>query len=494
MSGSYSENALSGKSLKEYIDGLRDPQGSAKELLTEANRVGLCYDHFGSGDISGDISSGYLMFDPARGKGGPFYFVNASDGKKLTVSQVSFDKAMAFVQPEGQLPIRHPKKPSLGFWGSLRNAFGFLFGKPEKQKQYEREMDVYRARKSALLEKNFNFPKLSYDPELLDDKKAEAYIWGARDPYEVGSPKVSAALQLLDTVRARPDMKVGSTLAGADLLKRMINGGENTPERRSLIDTLAKISETLKNSPEGLTEGDYQDPQLKRTKEALEFLCARTDEQVFTHLRMPPMEILRGWVRQETANGSLFSVNDIGPSHDSIPAQNEQVGQKTGPSGAGPLQTEHRLDTARNNRDVMDEKRVEDAKKMLAEVTRGRDSKTLMGALHLNMVILTRHDTEPGKTLVNYLAGIRQSQNDPGKEPGIAEKQNATIIRLCNDAFLAVKDISTEEADFSKKTAAAIDGVLYDTLLPDSVQKNKQVLQPQKLPENQQIDKQTLTD
>lgn len=184
------------------INNTLPEEGAAAVKLVQAKEKGLLFSKYG---IEKDIESSdenildsaefsmsrivegknYILADPDVLSGektadkGTFYLYSEFPVQNMRNSQkaekMSFDKLIDFVNNDDN-SIRKPAKPKLGFWGTLRNAFSFVFGKPEGQKKYEREMEVYKVSKLHVLEEKFNFKVPEYNKDLLDPAVASEYV------------------------------------------------------------------------------------------------------------------------------------------------------------------------------------------------------------------------------------------------------------------------------------------------------------------------------
>ena len=102
--------------------------------------------------VNAEISSKqFVLMDPEFRNGSKpyhecrFYTVSVEKG----VKNITFDKMLDLV---GGDDYKKPAPPKLGFFGTIRNAFSRILGKPKAQKEYERKCEVYRALKCEYLE------------------------------------------------------------------------------------------------------------------------------------------------------------------------------------------------------------------------------------------------------------------------------------------------------------------------------------------------------
>ena len=160
-------------------------------LIPEAEEKGVLFSRYGKGrDTSESMShlvqsEDYIIADPAVIDGtksaeqGTYYmyskfFDQNQRSPSHKAEKITFNQMLDFVN-DGDNPIAKPAKPKLGFWGTIRNALSGLFGKPEGQKKYEREIEVYRAKKCSILESDFKFKVPDYNKKLLDPIAAAEY-------------------------------------------------------------------------------------------------------------------------------------------------------------------------------------------------------------------------------------------------------------------------------------------------------------------------------
>ena len=191
-------------------------------LIPDAEENGVLFSRYGKGrDTSESMShlvqsEDYIIADPAVIDGtksaeqGTYYMyskytntTNVSPMPEHKAVKVSFDKVLDFINDDNN-SIKKPDKPKLGFWGTLRNAFSFVFGKPEKQKTYERQIDVYKAQKFDILEKNFGFKVPEYDKNLLNKSAAFVYVQNGKS----FSPEKAEAIVAKANEKAKSKMLI----------------------------------------------------------------------------------------------------------------------------------------------------------------------------------------------------------------------------------------------------------------------------------------------
>lgn len=248
------------------INNTLPEEGAAAVKLVQAKEKGLLFSKYG---IEKDIESSdenildsaefsmsrivegknYILADPDVLSGektadkGTFYLYSEFPVQNMRNSQkaekMSFDKLIDFVNNDDN-SIRKPAKPKLGFWGTLRNAFSFVFGKPEGQKKYEREMEVYKVSKLHVLEEKFNFKVPEYNKDLLDENVAFVYKnTGKVHTPEMAGKIVARAVQLgkakavIGTFKNNGNIHVAK---GAEYLEEIIsNRGEDVKEANRTV-------------------------------------------------------------------------------------------------------------------------------------------------------------------------------------------------------------------------------------------------------------------
>ncbi len=210
-------------------------------LIPGIDSEGLLYSRYGKGTDDSMSASHlfrekkYLIADPEVANGtksaekGTYYLyseftdtTNVSPAPEHKAVKASFADVLDFVNNDDN-SIRKPAKPKLGFWERIRNAFSFALGKPEKQKKYEREMDVYIAKKMELVEKNYDFKVPGYKKELLNSAVASEYI--ERDkvlPAREATQNVHAKNILMELTKEQ----VGYIKKGADYINAALNSDD----------------------------------------------------------------------------------------------------------------------------------------------------------------------------------------------------------------------------------------------------------------------------
>lgn len=186
--------------LAKIVATLKDRHSTTEALadaIREGYRQNLVFSR--TGDIRIDLemkdaavvqaNSDILLVSPDVDEKKRFYLYHKENGMAPLVKQVSLDKALDFVQPADGPVIPRPQKPALGFWGTLRNAFSFLFGKPEGQKRYEREMNYYRAQKAQLMNEQYDIEGIDYNHSLLNMDK-DTYV--RNDQLQQADPGLTA--------------------------------------------------------------------------------------------------------------------------------------------------------------------------------------------------------------------------------------------------------------------------------------------------------------
>ena len=258
---------------------VRDVKRGSYMGLGTAVDAGLLYEkdgiYKGSHAANKIASKELLMIDPRvrdgemsyKDKKAEFYVLNKKgDPDKapkqaggflkpiITVKKVSFGDVLDYVPSDGR---QRPHKPRLGFFGTIRNALSGLFGKPEKMKKYDREMEVYKAEKFSVLEEKFGIKGLEYNKELTDPQKAEKYI-------NEGVTASAVERHEVYTRTAEPEIKIHKEpeYNGRSMLIRAAN---------NMLDVYTEASNdpTVKSGAEAIKEYLSRNPNLD-TPESLE--------------------------------------------------------------------------------------------------------------------------------------------------------------------------------------------------------------------------------
>lgn len=281
MSKSYNAaEILSNWSLEDCIAGLNSLDGGIgkiarapgddsykrQDIINSLIEKGMLYNRYGGRAINHDDAQ-LLLCEPSYKATGPYYLMDRTDPKKYSVKEITLDEVMDFAQSSGEKDIDRPVMEPLGFWGTLRNVFSFIFGKPEAVKRYERRMEVYRAQKLNVLEEQFQFPDQAYDADLLNEDAAQQYVKDGRSPRILGRESVNIdvekssqdrrqdALQGRETINAMlledamamlSDEKLdfdtnAEVQTGAERLRAYINNNPNTEESKALVNYLAGV-------------------------------------------------------------------------------------------------------------------------------------------------------------------------------------------------------------------------------------------------------------
>ena len=239
-------------------------------------------------------SKSYILFDPQvldgtkKPENGEYVYSGPISGfdYSSSVVNINFEQLTDHIA-EGK--FQKPEKPNLGFWGTLRNTFSFVFGKPEAQKEYEYERDVYRALTYEILEEG-GVKNISYDKTLLDSEKAQSVIDKItidkkyKRPQKVEEAKeAEKKAEAVNEKRKAPTTKEMTDKSIDDTLDYFReNGTEKVFQGANLIGNYIKthndnISEALTKylmSAECIREGETDTPEAEKYINNISAICS----------------------------------------------------------------------------------------------------------------------------------------------------------------------------------------------------------------------------
>ena len=106
----------------------------------------------------------------------------------VKAEEMSYNKLMEDAAAKEGI-FAKPEKPKLGFFAWLRHQMAGIFGEPDAIRKYDRQMEVYEAKKADVLNSKYGYKPYDYDADLANEKKARAYVTTGNKNKVTGGPQ-----------------------------------------------------------------------------------------------------------------------------------------------------------------------------------------------------------------------------------------------------------------------------------------------------------------